>query len=1253
MSAARILTIGLVMAAIATPGLLQAQTPMGTAFTYQGQLKQGGNPLTGTADLKFTLWADPNSADPNYVVGATITLGNHNVTSGLFTVKLDFGADVFTGDARWLGISVRSPHDPNDAQPYTTLSPRQKLTPAPYALALPGLWTQQNVTCPNLIGGFSGNSATAGVVGATVGGGGEAGLTNRVTDHHGTVGGGLNNLAGDDVGAPDEAKYATVGGGTGNRASNWCATIGGGIDNEASHQAATVGGGEQNQASGEKAVVAGGGGNTATEVIATVAGGGGNDATADGATIGGGADNEASALKATVGGGANNIASGEYAVVAGGVGNIASADVSTVAGGGGNLANVDGATVGGGADNIASGVKATVAGGSYNHATADYATIAGGGPTNLGFPNDTNNHVYDNYGTIGGGGNNEVGSDDADPATDTFATIGGGQSNTANEGWATIGGGQNNAAGPHAAVGGGWSNYAKGPYGSIAGGYDNTVGGGNEEYAAVGGGNTNWANGRAATIPGGEQNEVWADYSFAAGRRAKVNHTGTFTWADSIDADFSSTGNNQFLIRAGGGVGVNTNNPAGYGMNVNGSVNATDLLINGVSVGGGTGGIGGGGTTNYLAKFTGATVIGDSVIYEDAVGDIGIGTTLPATKLDVAGTVRMTGIELPTGAQADYVLTSDSSGTGTWQPASGGNGWSLTGNQGTDPNSNYLGTTDHVALQLRVDGIPVLRLKPTLSIPNVIAGYAVNSVTDGVVGATISGGGQAAGQNRVMDDYGTVGGGANNRAGDDTLADADYATVGGGENNWAADDHATVAGGEQNTASQIWSTVGGGTENTASHIASTVSGGVQNIASGERSAIGGGVGNRAVVGWTTIAGGKSNWAGDPNNPSVNDEYATVGGGLSNKAFGGTIAGGYRNTAHGGAIGGGSDNEANADATVAGGYLNKALGNWSTVGGGQGCEAKASNATVGGGENNHAIGECATIAGGIHNWAGDPNDPNDTNPSDPNDGQYASVGGGYDNTAHGEYSTVPGGLWNVAKGKYSFAAGIQNTAKGTCGFALGAGNKAEGDWSFAAGRGARALHEGAFVWADSYDATYFDSQRADQFRVWASGGAAFNVNDAGWINIWVTGGDLITTSTGAHLTTGGAWTDSSDRNAKENFAPVDRQALLHVLADLPITSWNYRVEDSAVRHLGPVAQDFHAAFGLGRDDTHIASLDTAGVALAAIQGLYEIVQDQDAEIAAQSEQLAAQQEEITDLRDRLTRIESRLAELAGAQTGGAK
>src|SRR5258708_6758842 len=100
----------------------------GTAFTYQGKLNDGNNPATGIYDLRFTIY-DTN-IPPGVVIAGPMTNASTGVTNGLFTVALDFGANVFTGLDRWLEIGVRT----NSASTFTTLVPRQELTATPYAI---------------------------------------------------------------------------------------------------------------------------------------------------------------------------------------------------------------------------------------------------------------------------------------------------------------------------------------------------------------------------------------------------------------------------------------------------------------------------------------------------------------------------------------------------------------------------------------------------------------------------------------------------------------------------------------------------------------------------------------------------------------------------------------------------------------------------------------------------------------------------------------------------------------------------------------------------------------------------------------------------------------------------------------------------------------------------------------------------------------------------------------------------------------
>jgi hypothetical protein len=204
------------------------------------------------------------------------------------------------------------------------------------------------------------------------------------------------------------------------------------------------------------------------------------------------------------------------------------------------------------------------------------AVVAGGGSF-LGTPQP--NRVMYHFGVVGGGWGNL--------ASDLAATVAGGSGGTASSVYATVGGGFSNVASEIAAtVAGGYQNVATGPGSTVGGGESNAASG--SRHATVGGGTANHASAQAATVPGGVANEAGGIFSFAAGLRAKVRNAtqsgdfngdeGTFVWADSTDTDFTSTGPNQFLIRAGGGVGINTNAPA-TALDVNGTARMSGFRL--------------------------------------------------------------------------------------------------------------------------------------------------------------------------------------------------------------------------------------------------------------------------------------------------------------------------------------------------------------------------------------------------------------------------------------------------------------------------------------------------------------------------------------------------------------------------------------------------------------------------------------------------------------------------------------------------
>ena len=264
-----------------------------------------------------------------------------------------------------------------------------------------------------------------------------------------------------------------------------------------------------------------------------------------------------------------------------------------------------------------------------------------------------------------------------------------------------------------------------------------------------------------------------------------------------------------------------------------------------------------------------------------------------------------------------------------------GTSWGLTGDVGTNPAVNFLGTTDDRALELRVNGARTLRLEPNATSPNLIGGHSANSVTVGAYGATIGGGGSGANPNRITSLFGVVGGGSGNNV------TGFAATVGGGYGNVASSQGASVGGGgydgftfSGNAASGGAATIAGGAGNGASNYYATVSGGEGNAASGSGSTIGGGADNAASAGADTIGGGQLNTTtgyaatvGGGSHNSAGYDYATVPGGAYNAADGMySLAAGRRAKAlHPGSFVWGDSTDSNVSSTAANQFLVRASG----------------------------------------------------------------------------------------------------------------------------------------------------------------------------------------------------------------------------------------------------------------------------------------------------------------------------------------
>jgi hypothetical protein len=250
-----------------------------------------------------------------------------------------------------------------------------------------------------------------------------------------------------------------------------------------------------------------------------------------------------------------------------------------------------------------------------------------------------------------------------------------------------------------------------------------------------------------------------------------------------------------------------------------------------------------------------------------------------------------------------------------------------------------------------------------------------------------------------------------------------------------------------------------------------------------------------------------------------------------------------------------------------------------------------------------------------------------------------------------------GAYSVALGQdvrasadNAVAMGLRSTAAQISSVAIGEDNTASGAASVALGYHAHTnARQGSFVFSDRSSA---DSLRAGVnhsanwrvtggfriFTAWTTGTGAtagVTIQSGSVVSNWGQSNAVISTSTGAYLSTSGVWTNNSDVRRKHDFLDVSGEDVLGRLRTLPITTWSYRVDPGRIRHLGPMAQDFHAAFGLGNDDVTISTVDEGGVALAAAKAL-------EARSRAQQARIDALEHENADLRARLERIEAALA-----------
>ncbi|MGE0360927.1 MAG: tail fiber domain-containing protein [Vicinamibacterales bacterium] len=274
--------------------------------------------------------------------------------------------------------------------------------------------------------------------------------------------------------------------------------------------------------------------------------------------------------------------------------------------------------------------------------------------------------------------------------------------------------------------------------------------------------------------------------------------------------------------------------------------------------------------------------------------------------------------------------------------------------------------------------------------------------------------------------------------------------------------------------------------------------------------------------------------------------------------------GYETAAHGaGSIAAGTTSVAHGASSVAMGFASVAQGE-ASVAIGQRAMATGS-ASVALGDQAEAAGTAGTALG------------------------YRSAANGFGSVAAG-YHAVATREGSVALGGSS-ALAVGTLADGIGAVALGTGHSAAGQFSTTLGTFASTSPgaAGSFVYGDRSTPNTVQSFSPNEFVVRAAGGTYLYSNAA--------------LNAGVKLAPGAsAWSALSDANSKENFRDLDGAAVLARLARMPIREWNYKAQSAGVRHVGPTAQDFHAAFGLGEDPLRISTIDADGIALVAVQAL---------------------------------------------------
>jgi len=358
------------------------------------------------------------------------------------------------------------------------------------------------------------------------------------------------------------------------------------------------------------------------------------------------------------------------------------------------------------------------------------------------------------------------------------------------------------------------------------------------------------------------------------------------------------------------------------------------------------------------------------------------------------------------------------------------------------------------------------------------------------------------------------------------------------------------------------------------------------------------------------------------------------------------------------LAGGVMSHADGTASLAFGSQNVASANYSTSLGETSTVGATGVGSLAGGKDSQASGPQSMAFGNLAIASGDQSTATG----------YHSTASGYQSVAMAVYATASGqgsvaiGYGPTASGNYSFATNFgtaaagqsstalgHNSSTGTAGVgalaggidahanarssvAIGETVTSDAAWATALGRSVTTNgQQGSFVWGDANTATTLTATAANQFAIRAAGGVRLR-----------SAADL---STGCDLAaSGGVWNCTSSKSQKTDFRDVAGDDLLGRLRDLPVQTWRYKGEDPAVRHMGPYAEDFRAAFKLGTDSLTIGHIDLGGVSLAAAKALETRTRELRTALDASTQEVAALRMQLAEMAQLQAELANRLAQL---------